>query len=84
MATGRIRKCHIDQLIVRTVSVEQSIPTPLIPRPERDTSEVPDNQPEEPESNASAPNVEPLPEPSNNEISGKQTQNEPAHHPVLR
>ena len=43
----------------------------------RDTSE-------EPESNVSAPNVEPPSEQSNNETPGEQTQNEPApRHPVL-
>ena len=88
MTNGRVRKCHTDQLRVRTVSVEQSIPThsPLtssaIVSPNNagqgnDPSEVPDSRPEEPESNVNAPSAEPPNEQSSNETPVEPTRNEP-------
>ena len=67
MATGRVRKCHTDQLRIRTVPVEPCIPThsPLtssipVSSSEAGQTESPDvqvNRPEEPESNESVPNL---------------------------
>ena len=86
MTSGQVRKCHIDQLRLRIVSVERSVPIPLSPSspvtsPQdaeqgNDSPEVPDNPPDDPQSNGDEPasnESEPNDEQSSNEPSVEQT-----------
>ena len=82
MTSSQVRKCHIDELRLRIVSVERSVPIPLSPSspvtsPQdaeqgNDSPEVPDNPPDDPQSNGDEPAS------NESELNDEQSSNEPS------